>query len=115
LLKRRGPEHQQLSDALAIPEEQTDVRMTLNGNPVFVDILLPEKMLVVEVDGPTHAARKQRIKDKERDRLLNGLGYSVLRVWRWEIEEELQDVVAKITSFTTLKSPITTTFSRMVS
>ena len=100
-IRRRGPEHAALVEALQLPEENTEVLISFGEQSVLVDILIGK--LIVEVDGATHAQKTGRSADRARDEKLKALGYSVLRVWNWEIEEDLPTVLQKIRSFTTSK------------
>ena len=99
LARRRGPEHRALLEALG-PEAQGDVPLEIDGHTIFADELLPSSKLIVEIDGPDHAHRQKRLADKARDQALHGLGYSVLRFWRWDVEEKLPEVLAQIRSTT---------------
>ncbi len=47
---------------------------------IEVDLLWPQHMLVVEVDGPGHTRPSARRRDARRDSLLVDAGYTVLRV-----------------------------------
>lgn len=94
LLRKRTPAHVQLIAALQLPEEATEVPLQLNGKGIFVDIVIDK--LIIEVDGATHAHKAQRQMDKQRDTALQALGYSVLRVWNWEIEEDIAQVLTRI-------------------
>ena len=55
-----------------------------------------EAKLIVEVDGPWHAARAAA--DRRRDRVLSGAGYRVLRVAADEVLHSLPAVPARITA-----------------
>jgi very-short-patch-repair endonuclease len=48
----------------------------------IVDFVCRERMLVVELDGSQHADSTY---DEHRTRILNGMGYSVLRFWNDEV------------------------------
>ena len=50
-----------------------------------VDLALPEVMLAVEVDGNTHKTKLGRERDAKKDRVLSGLGWTVLRFSNREI------------------------------
>lgn len=84
-----------LVEALGVTEEMSDAPIVLDGQTIFVDILLDHK-LIVEVDGPDHAQRTKRAADKVRDAKLATFGYSVLRLWRWDVEERLSEMVAQV-------------------
>lgn len=111
LLKRRTVYHASLLAALSLNQEQADVRMAVEGKTIFVDIVLPESKVIIEVDGADHAKMDKRQKDKERDAKLLSQGFSVFRVWNWDIAENLAQVVESIRAFTTSKLPRTKTFS----
>ncbi len=60
----------------------------LDKETFFVaDFYCPAEHLVVELDGKVHDA--QKIHDRERDSVLAGLGYRVLRIKNQEVEENL--------------------------
>lgn len=61
-----------------------------------VDFCCPEHRLVVELDGGHHAAQIQ--KDRQRDEILNQLGYRVLRFWDDEILKDTEAVLQTIAS-----------------
>ena len=50
-----------------------------------VDIAIPEKMIVIEVDGNTHKQKKWKFLDKRKTEVLNNLGWKVLRFWNQDI------------------------------
>jgi very-short-patch-repair endonuclease len=58
--------------------------------PYIVDFLCRERHLVVELDGAQHS---ESPRDLQRDRWLNGQGYSVLRFWNHEILQERRAVL----------------------
>ena len=62
--------------------------------PFIVDILIPRKMLVVEVDGSVHSSKKARAYDDSRTAYLNSLGFTVIRVKNEDVES--QTVITKI-------------------
>lgn len=75
----------------------------LNGNKFrrqvviasyIVDFFCFEKKLVVEVDGGQH--QEQISYDLERDKCLNGCGYTVLRFWNNEVLNNIESVLWKI-------------------
>jgi very-short-patch-repair endonuclease len=59
-----------------------------------VDFVAPKAKLVVEVDGPCHAARARA--DARRDRALGRLGYRVLRLPAALVRERLAEAVALV-------------------
>lgn len=60
----------------------------------IVDFVSYEKRLIVELDGGQHAASKE--KDEQRDRLLAGHGFKVLRFWDNDVFRSLQGVLEVI-------------------
>lgn len=50
-----------------------------------LDFALPEKMLDIELDGPSHRARTRQVADEHRDTVLTNLGWTVLRIKNTEI------------------------------
>jgi very-short-patch-repair endonuclease len=80
-----------------------------------VDIALPRRMLAIEVDGNSHKQRKWKFLDARKTEVLNALGWSVLRFSNEAVLTTLPVVLATIRSFTTSKSPTTTTILRKAS
>jgi very-short-patch-repair endonuclease len=52
--------------------------------------------LVIELDGSQHGMKDQQTRDRVRDAVLNSEGYSVLRFWNGDIDENLNGVVEAI-------------------
>jgi very-short-patch-repair endonuclease len=48
----------------------------------------------VEVDGPVHAEQVEY--DAERDRILSGRGFRIVRVTNEEVKESLEEVLRRI-------------------
>ncbi len=61
--------------------------------PYFADFACRAKRLVVEVDGSQHVGSKA---DEARDRYMNEVGWSVLRVWSNEVLSQRQAVLETI-------------------
>lgn len=56
------------------------------GTRYHFDFALPEKMIGIEIDGHQwHSSRQQRQHDSQRDRILQGLGWKVLRFTASEV------------------------------
>jgi very-short-patch-repair endonuclease len=74
--------------------EPPSVNVQLLG--MEVDFVWTERHAVVEVDGfATHATRRQFERDRQRDALLNGAGYTVLRLsWRQVTTEAAEALAA---------------------
>lgn len=60
----------------------------------IVDFFCPDRRLVVEVDGRSHIGREQA--DAVRQRALEALGYTVLRITNDEVLADLDGVVERI-------------------
>ncbi|HDY88835.1 MAG TPA: DUF559 domain-containing protein [bacterium] len=54
----------------------------------IVDFLIPERWLIVEVDGEYHNNPKQRNYDKRRNIYLREKGFTVLRFWNKKVFEQ---------------------------
>lgn len=65
----------------------------------IVDFYCDEAGLIVEVDGPVH--RSRRLRDRQRQEILEELGLHVLRVSALDVEANLRDVLARIEAFVT--------------
>lgn len=68
-----------------------------------VDLLWQDARCVVEIDGPEHATRGRYADDRRRDRLLQRMGYTVLRFTNEEVLEDVQRVAEEIGSFIALR------------
>ena len=77
--------------------------------PYIVDFYCPEKSLVIEVDGDTHAEPSQIFKDERRDRYLQSLSLRVIRYTNDDIvlnlNGVLEDLVQELSSGATFPSP----------
>lgn len=58
----------------------------------IVDFYCPEKKLVVEIDGETHARARNIENDKDRTRYLNSLGYTVIRYTNSDVNNNTEGV-----------------------
>ncbi len=65
--------------------------------PYIVDFFCPEKRLVVEVDGDTHATETQQTKDHTREEYLRSLGLQVVRYTNDEVLNNLDGVLEDLT------------------
>jgi very-short-patch-repair endonuclease len=61
-----------------------------------VDFVTLAGKLVVEVDGVTHSSAIEVARDEERTRILNALGFHVVRVANTDIYENMAGVLAMI-------------------
>lgn len=77
--------------------------------PYIVDFYCPERAVVIEVDGETHAGGDQPGRDQERDAYLQSLGLTVLRYWNDEVVQNLdgvlEDVSRRVVTDSTSPSP----------
>jgi endogenous inhibitor of DNA gyrase (YacG/DUF329 family) len=80
-----------------------------------VDIGNPDLKIAIEVDGNTHKMKKWKFLDARKTEILNYLGWSVLRFWNKEVNEDLNLCVEKVKQFIASKSKETTTSMQMVS
>lgn len=78
-----------------------------------VDVGFPDVRLAVEIDGNSHKLKKWKFLDHRKTAVLNALGWCVLRFWNQEVDEDIDQVVATITS-TILKLKTSTTTSPLV-
>jgi Protein of unknown function (DUF559) len=72
------------------------------GNPkwkcALMDLANPRLKIAVEVDGKTHLYRQQQNRDRIKERMLERLGWVVLRFTNEEINEDINRVVEAIRS-----------------
>jgi very-short-patch-repair endonuclease len=61
-----------------------------------VDFVTLDGMLIVEVDGATHATASDLARDAERTRVLESLGFHVVRVTNTEVYDNLDGVLEMI-------------------
>lgn len=74
-----------------------------------VDLAIPELKLAIEVDGRTHKEKRWRYLDQRKTAVLNHLGWTVLRFWNKEIDQDLNRCVQMVMStILRLKETITT-------
>jgi very-short-patch-repair endonuclease len=62
--------------------------------PYFADFACRQARLIVELDGSQHA---ESARDKRRDAFLAQEGWTILRVWNNELDENAEGVVRAIT------------------
>jgi very-short-patch-repair endonuclease len=62
----------------------------------FVDFCCHTKRLVIEVDGESHAERRQMIADARRSEFLQACGYRVLRFWNNDVLTNIEGVMTVI-------------------
>ncbi|MDO8560237.1 MAG: endonuclease domain-containing protein [bacterium] len=64
--------------------------------PFIADFCCLEKKLVVELDGGGHADPKASTDDQRRDEYFRNQGFSVLRFWNNEVDDNLESVYEQI-------------------
>jgi len=64
--------------------------------PYFADFACVEAMLVIELDGDTHATADGAQKDTIRDRFLKSEGWQVVRIWNRDVLDNLEGVLFTI-------------------
>lgn len=64
----------------------------------FLDLALPEVRLDIEVDGDHHRGPdgRHRLHDRWRDLQLQSIGWNILRLWVYELREDLDGCVERI-------------------
>lgn len=62
----------------------------------IVDFICLEKKLIIELDGCQHKRMKDTRYDAKRNEYLKNLGFTVLRFWNNEADENLNGVMLKI-------------------
>jgi len=68
--------------------------MDIGGKGIIVDFICRKLKLIIEVDGYSHNFKYEE--DLNRDKLLNELGYKVIRVFEQEVRHDLDNVVRVI-------------------
>jgi very-short-patch-repair endonuclease len=62
----------------------------------IVDFECRKARIVVELDGGQHNRNEHAVHDAVRDARLKGLGYSVLRFWNHEVDQNIEGVLQVI-------------------
>ena len=70
-------------------------RQVLIGEYI-VDFLCPEKKLIIEIDGGQHNVDENIIQDNIRSQYIQNNGYTILRFWNNEINENIDGVCERI-------------------
>jgi very-short-patch-repair endonuclease/predicted transcriptional regulator of viral defense system len=83
---------QRLIKAARLPEPLSNVHV----EGIEADLFWPEHRLCLEVDGHAHGRSPTRREDELKDRLLNALGHTVLRVPQDELERSPEAAIARI-------------------
>lgn len=84
---RSGAERTALRTLLAAGHAWPVVGGHVPETDELVDFHWPDRRLVLEIDGPTHATPVQRVRDARRDERLRGLGWRVVRIPAHEARE----------------------------
>jgi very-short-patch-repair endonuclease len=63
----------------------------------IVDFYCPKSKLVIEIDGPVHEVQEEY--DQEREKILQELGYQVVRFKNSEVESNIDLLVASISDY----------------
>lgn len=66
--------------------------------PYFVDFAFVNQMVAIEIDGSQHLLPERKESDDKKDKLLNDLGWFVVRISENEIKNNIKEVFNKITS-----------------
>jgi very-short-patch-repair endonuclease len=61
-----------------------------------VDIANPERKVAIECDGASHRTKRQRERDRRKRLMLARMGWTLLRFWNSEIDQDLPGVLAAI-------------------
>ena len=80
--------------AAGLPEPVSNVHV----EGIEVDLLWPDRRLCAEVDGHGHGRKRTRREDRLRQRLLEALGYTVVRIADEEIERSPQAAIARLSA-----------------
>jgi very-short-patch-repair endonuclease len=64
--------------------------------PYIADFLSHDAMLIVELDGDTHADNAQARHDSRRTQFLEAQGFRVIRFLNSEVRDDLDDVVRRV-------------------
>ena len=64
--------------------------------PYFIDFAFVNQMVAIEIDGSQHLLPERKERDDKKDKLLNELGWLVIRVSEKEIKSDIEEVFTKI-------------------
>jgi very-short-patch-repair endonuclease len=111
-------QQEKLRQALGLPESALEFAIfTNNAKGSFpslpiaykVDLGIPEVKLAIEVDGASHKKKKWKFLDQRKTAVLNHLGWTVLRFWNAEIDQDLNRCVQTVMSTISRLRETTTT------
>ena len=60
--------------------------------PFFVDFAFENEKIAVEIDGSQHLEKDRKERDDKKDKLLNDLGWGVIRITDFEIKNNIDNV-----------------------
>jgi very-short-patch-repair endonuclease len=66
--------------------------------PYFIDFAFVNEMVAIEIDGSQHLLPERKERDDKKDKLLNDLGWLVIRVSEKEIKTNINEVFNQILS-----------------
>lgn len=66
--------------------------------PYFIDFAFVNEMVAIEIDGSQHLLPERKERDDKKDKLLNDLGWLVIRVSEKEIKTNIDEVFKQILS-----------------
>ena len=64
--------------------------------PYFIDFAFPNEMVALEIDGSQHLVNERKKQDEKKDKLLNELGWFVIRVSEKEIKTNIRNVFDQV-------------------
>ena len=82
----------------AIPTRDVKHLFQKIPNSYKSDLACIEKKISIEIDGKKHKLRSQIILDAKKTKVLNSLGWKVLRFWNEEVDNDMKGCVKKIMS-----------------
>lgn len=78
--KREGWKYVDVQDVLTRKNERHEIEAQIDGEGPIFDLLLPDKLLVIEFDGPYHTGAKQLGADAANERYATERGWTVVRI-----------------------------------
>jgi hypothetical protein len=97
--------YQMLGDGwiMELPILTTEVKQLFESLPPSykVDIGNPNLKISIEIDGNSHKTKRWKYLDKRKTKVLNSLGWKVLRFWNEEVTTNPQMCIQKIQEFMT--------------
>lgn len=92
---------ERIARSVGFRDIRRQARIETPSGPVRVDlalVLVDGRIVVVEVDGPSHDDPRQRLADTERDASLIALGYVVLRIPAYLVRTDPDAVRTRLTA-----------------